>query len=55
MYYRGILSEQGNIVEESEAFDYALKRVLSNEEEKAEFVEWYYSGNWIETEDEESD
>ena len=51
MYYRGICSEKGNIVEESQAFGYALERVLENEEEKAEFVEWFFSGNWVKESD----
>ena len=47
MHYRGILSENGNVIEEKDAFEYALQRVMESEEEKAEFVEWFFSGNWI--------
>ena len=38
----------GNFIPEEDAFDYALERLLdSTEEFKREFVEWFYSGNWI--------
>lgn len=51
-YYLGIGPEDGTIVEEEQAFDYALERCLEGtlEDQKAfreELVEWYYSGNWI--------
>lgn len=51
-YYIGIGPEEGTIVEEEQAFDYALERCLEGtlEDQKAfreELVEWYYSGNWI--------
>lgn len=56
MFYVGIGPEKGISIEDTLAFEYALDRCLSgNEEEKAEFkemlVEWYYSGNWIEKEE----
>lgn len=55
MYY-GIGPEQGKIIEEDQAFDYALERCLKGTlEDQKEFremlVEWFYSGNWIETDD----
>ncbi len=38
----------GIFVPEKEAFEYALEIVLQDEEGlKQEFVEWFYSGNWI--------
>ena len=51
-YYKGIASEEGRIVEESEAYEYALERCLNGTlQEQKEFremlAEWYYSGNWI--------
>lgn len=51
-YYLGIGPEDGTIVEEEQAFDYALERCLEGtlEDQKAfreELVEWYYAGNWI--------
>lgn len=57
MYYRGIGPEEGEVVPEEEAYDYALDRCLNGHERK-EFkemlVEWYFSGNWISVgEDEE--
>lgn len=60
MFYRGMTGtqEEGLIVEEEQAFDYALERCLSGtQEDRKEFremlVEWFYSGNWIE-EDEDA-
>ena len=53
MAYKGICKENGNYVTDDSAFGYALSRILNSEKEKTEFVEWYYSGNWIrEAEDE---
>ena len=54
MFYYGIGLEQGKIIEEGQAFDYALERCLEGTlEDQKEFremlVEWFYSGNWIET------
>lgn len=38
----------GNFVPEEDAFLYALRRIKEGtEEEKWEFVDWFYSGNWI--------
>lgn len=37
----------GIFVPEEDAFDYAMKRVCQDEDSKQEFVEWFYSGNWI--------
>ena len=52
MYYKGIGPEAGTIVEEDQAYQYALERCANATlEEKQEFVDWYYSGNWAEMED----
>lgn len=56
MYYRGIFCEEGKIVQEEEAYDYALERCLHGSEvDQQEFkdmlVEWYYSGNWLQEEE----
>ena len=56
MHYRGIFCEAGKIVQEEEAYDYALERCLhGSEADQQEFkdmlVEWYYSGNWLQEED----
>lgn len=53
--YMGIGPEAGIFVSESQAYQYALERSLfGTEEEQREFLEmimeWFYSGNWIETE-----
>ena len=53
MYYRGIFSERGKIVEETDAYEYALNDVMNNKEVQAEFVEWFFSGNWIREDDSE--
>ena len=52
MYFKGIGPEEGTIVNEGDAYTYALERCLGGTlEEQKEFrgmlVEWYYSGNWI--------
>ncbi len=50
--YMGIFQEQGNEVNSEDAFQYAIERLVhGTPEEKQEFVEWYYSGNFIEGED----
>lgn len=48
--YKGICKEYGKTVDKEYAFGYALNRILSNDDEKDAFVEWYYDGNWIEEE-----
>ena len=53
MAFRGICIESGNYVPDDGAFGYALSRVLNSEKEKAEFVEWYYSGSWIKEDEDE--
>ena len=47
MFSVGICKERGNVIDENFCFGYAIDRILSNKEEKREFIEWYYSGNWI--------
>lgn len=37
----------GIFVPEEDAFDYAMERVSQDEDLKREFVDWFYSGNWI--------
>lgn len=38
----------GVFVPEKDAFNYAVERLIQDgSEEKREFVEWYYSGNWV--------
>lgn len=53
--YVGILSEEGNVIEEEQAFEYALERCLKGTlEDQKEFremlVEWFYSGNFVKEE-----
>ena len=57
MYYEGMGPEQGTIVNDEDAYAYALERCLSGtEEDKQDFkemlVEWFYSGNWARREEE---
>lgn len=40
----------GIFVSEEDAFDYAMERISSDEGLRKEFVEWFYSGNWIKEE-----
>lgn len=49
--YIGICCEAGNTIEEKNAFGYALSRILASNEEQQEFIDWYYSGNWIKTDE----
>ena len=37
----------GIFVPEEDAYRYATERVSLDEELKQEFVEWFYSGNWV--------
>jgi len=38
----------GIFIPEKDAYDYAMERIShGTDEEKQEFVEWFYSGNWI--------
>ena len=54
--YIGIGPEQGTVVTDEQAFDYALERCLSGApKEQQDFkellVEWFYSGDWIKEEE----
>lgn len=56
MSYIGIGPEDGTVVEDNQAFDYALERCLNGTpDDRKEFremlVEWFYSGNWVKEED----
>lgn len=57
-YYEGILSEDGKIVDDEKAFDYAFDRCNGQDRDAFEkefgktFVGWFYSGNWIRREGE---
>ena len=43
--------QTGIFVPEEDAYNYAMERISQDEEEKKEFVEWFYSGNFIFKED----
>lgn len=54
--YIGIGTEQGTVVSEEQAFDYALERCLhGTPQDQQDFrellIEWFYSGNWIKEKD----
>lgn len=52
MPYIGIRSEKDTVVDDEQAYEYALERCLhGTEEDQKEFrnmlVEWFYSGDWL--------
>lgn len=50
--YIGIGPENGKIVSATNAYDYAKQHLDDiSESDKKDFVEWFYSGNWISSED----
>lgn len=50
LYYKGIFTEKGINIPEEHCFEYALDRVTKNKADRNEFIEWFYSGNWIKIE-----
>lgn len=53
--YVGVGPEQGKVIEEEQAYQYALERCLhGTPEDQQEFremlVDWFYSGNFIKEE-----
>lgn len=53
MVYKGIGPERGKVVHKDDAFDVALEEVASNREIRQEFIDWFFSGNWVKTEEDE--
>lgn len=52
--YVGIGPERGRGVEETAAFEYAANHLDDlPEEDKKDFVDWFFSGNWVKEDDEE--
>lgn len=50
-YYMGIMSNEGINIPEDEAFDYAKEHLNElDERDRKEFVEWFFSGNWVKKE-----
>ena len=50
--YKGIGPNEGEFVEDDDAYGYALERCLDSstddhEEFRVMLVEWFYSGNWV--------
>lgn len=44
--------EKGICVNECDAYSYALERMEEDKELQEEFIEYFYSGNWIREEEE---
>ena len=42
--------DNGVFVPAEDSYEYALERISLDEELKQEFVEWFYSGNWVKEE-----
>lgn len=51
--YAGLGEDLGTFVPEEDAYRYAMERVQWSEEFQKEFVEWFYSGDWVPEEREE--
>lgn len=50
----GIFSEAGKNVLEKDALQYAMDQISTGSTElKDEFIEWFYSGDWVKEEDNE--
>ncbi|MBC8586077.1 hypothetical protein H8705_10835 [Oscillospiraceae bacterium NSJ-64] len=46
--YKGICQESGKTVSIEDAYNYAIEHMSElPENEKLDFVEWFFSGNWI--------
>lgn len=50
MYYIGICKERNILIKGEFCLAYAVDRVLTNPDDQKEFIEWFYSGNWIKIE-----
>lgn len=44
--------ERGTCVNDCDAYQYALEQMQWDEELQKEFVEWFYSGNYVHEEEE---
>jgi hypothetical protein len=52
-FYMGVSVNEGINVSGDEAFEYAKEHLDEmSDEDKADFVEWFFSGNWIKQEGE---
>lgn len=45
--YKGICTEAGVFVKSEDAYPYALERIAGDRELQEEFVNWFYSGNFV--------
>lgn len=46
--YEGLGPENGKFIPIESAYNYALERIKTCLDEQKEFLEWFYSGNYIE-------
>lgn len=53
--YAGLGDDLGTFVPEEEAFQYAMQRVQWSDYWRKEFVDWFYSGDWVPEEREEDE
>ena len=57
--YVGICSEDGKIIKQEDALEYALMRCMTTDKEEfikefgQDIEEWFFSGNWIELQESE--
>lgn len=48
MPFIGVGKNSGKVVENEDAFEYALEQIKNDLSERLEFLEWFYSGDWYE-------
>lgn len=53
--YVGICENRGKTVSDTHALGYAVNQIMTDEKEQKEFLEWFYSGNWIKEECEDGE
>ncbi|MBR0278061.1 MAG: hypothetical protein IJQ50_06350 [Clostridia bacterium] len=49
-YYKELKTVGGKEIDEKYALGYAIEQVLNNPKETSEFIEWFFSGNWVKIE-----
>lgn len=48
--YKGIMGNTGTVVDENDAFEYAMDNITRSELKEEfgdEIIDWFFSGNWI--------
>lgn len=46
--YEGLGPEKGKFIPIESAYNYAIERIKTCPDERKEFLDWFYSGNYIE-------